>query len=63
MRKFLDSVKTLAKDEAGVVSFEYILVAACVIIGVGFAFGTDTSGNLATSLSTAVSSVIAKLPS
>ena len=63
MRKFLDNVKTFAKDEAGVVSFEYILVAACIILGVGYAFGTTGAGNLGAALSTAVISVVAKLPS
>jgi pilus assembly protein Flp/PilA len=30
MRNFLNSVKTLAKDQDGVVSLEYVIVAACV---------------------------------
>lgn len=30
MRKFLNTVKTLAKDQDGVVSLEYVIVAACV---------------------------------
>ena len=62
MRKFLNDLKALGKDQAGVVSFEYILVAACIILGVGYAFGTSGSGNLGTALSTAISSVVATMP-
>jgi pilus assembly protein Flp/PilA len=40
MRKFLNDVKTLAKDEDGVVSFEYIIVAAAIIAVVGVVFGS-----------------------
>ena len=56
------ALKRLRKDQAGVVSFEYILVAACVVLAVGFAFGTDTTGALAVALSNALSSVIGLLP-
>jgi len=60
--KTTEALKRLRKDQAGVVSFEYILVAACVVLAVGFAFGTTASGNLGTALSNAISSVIGLLP-
>ena len=60
--KTTEALKRLRADQAGVVSFEYILVAACIIIAVGFAFGTTTGGNLATALSGAIVSVVALLP-
>ena len=52
MRKFLNNVKTLATDEDGVVSFEYVIVAACVVAAVLFAFGPTGSGAIGSALST-----------
>ena len=60
--KTTEALKRLRADQAGVVSFEYILVAACVVIAVGFAFGTTTAGNLAVALSGSISSIIGLLP-
>ena len=61
--KTTEALKRLRADQAGVVSFEYILVAACIILGVGYAFGTTGAGNLGAALSTAIVSVVASLPS
>ena len=60
MRKFLDNVKTLAKDEDGVVSFEYIIVAACIIGAVAAAFGTGATGAIGTALSGGITTITAK---
>ena len=60
MRKFLDNVKTLAKDEDGVVSFEYIIVAACIIGAVVAAFGTGSGGAIATALTSGITAIVAK---
>ena len=61
MRKFLNDVKTLAKDEDGVVSFEYVIVAACVVGAVGLAFGTGSAGAIKVALSAAITSIVAKI--
>jgi pilus assembly protein Flp/PilA len=37
----------LRDNQDGVVSFEYVIVAACIVVAVGFAFGTTTGGTLA----------------
>ena len=37
--KTCEAVKRLGTDQGGVASFEYVVVAACVISGVSFAFG------------------------
>ena len=59
MRKFLNNVKTLAKDQDGVVSFEYIIVAACIIGAVAAAFGTGAGGAIGTALSGGITSITA----
>ncbi|MDO9461467.1 MAG: hypothetical protein Q7N95_15330 [Alphaproteobacteria bacterium] len=61
MRKFLTDVKTLAKDEDGVVSFEYVIVAACIVGAVAVAFGTGAAGPIAASLSSAITAIAAKV--
>ncbi|MBR1145111.1 hypothetical protein [Bradyrhizobium sp. AUGA SZCCT0431] len=59
MRNFLHDVKTLAKDQDGVVSFEYIIVAACIIGAVVAAFGTGAGGAIATALTGGITSITA----
>ncbi|MBR1283036.1 hypothetical protein JQ597_13400 [Bradyrhizobium sp. AUGA SZCCT0177] len=59
MRNFLNDVKTLSKDQDGVVSFEYIIVAACIIGAVVAAFGTGTGGAIATALSGGITAITA----
>ena len=61
MRKFLNDVKTLAKDVDGVVSFEYVIVAACVVGAVAIAFGTGSTGAIATALTNAITAIVAKV--
>jgi pilus assembly protein Flp/PilA len=63
MRKFLNDVKTLATDKDGVVSFEYVIVAACVVAAVLFAFGPTGSGAIGSALSGAIAGIVSKLPS
>jgi len=54
MRKFLNDVKTLATDKDGVVSFEYVIVAVCIIAAVLAAFGTDTSTGIGAALKSGI---------
>jgi pilus assembly protein Flp/PilA len=61
MRNFLNNVKTLGKNEDGVVSFEYVIVAACIVAAVGLAFGLGGSGPISSALSSAISSISAKV--
>ncbi|MBR1200939.1 hypothetical protein JQ634_34405 [Bradyrhizobium sp. AUGA SZCCT0240] len=61
MRNFLNDVKTLAKDEDGVVSFEYVIVAACIVAAVAAAFGPGASGAIFTSLSTAITAIASRV--
>ena len=57
MRNFLNDVKTLGKDQDGVVSFEYVIVAACIVAAVAAAFGTSTASGIGKVLSTAISAI------
>jgi Flp pilus assembly pilin Flp len=54
-----DALKRLRTDEDGVVSFEYIIVAACIIGAVSAAFGTGATGGIGTALSGAIAVVTA----
>ena len=42
--KTTEALKRLRTDKDGVVSFEYVIVAACVVAAVVAAFGTGTGG-------------------
>ena len=58
MLKFYgEMMKRLSTDEDGVVSFEYIIVAACIIGAVVAAFGTGAAGGIGTALTTGLGAV------
>jgi Flp pilus assembly pilin Flp len=52
-----EALKRLRKDQYGVVSFEYIIVAACIIGAVTAAFGTGAGGAIATALSGGITAI------
>ena len=55
--KTTEALKRLRTDQDGVVSFEYIIVAACIIGAVAAAFGTGAGGAIATALSGGISAI------
>ena len=62
LKNFLEAaaaVKNLRTDQDGVVSFEYIIVAACIIGAVVAAFGTGTGGAIATALTGGIANIVA----
>ena len=59
--KATEALKPLRSDNAGVVSFEYVIVAACVVAAVGLAFGAGGTGPISSALSAAISSISAKV--
>ena len=59
--KTTEALKRLRKDTAGVVSFEYVIVAACIVAAVGAAFGIGGTGPISSALSSALSSIAAKV--
>lgn len=54
-----EALKQLGTDQDGVVSFEYIIVAACIIGAVSAAFGTGTGGAIATALTGGITKITA----
>ena len=59
--KTTEALKRLRDDKAGVVSFEYVIVAACIVGSVGLAFGTGAGGAITTALSDAIAAIVAKV--
>jgi pilus assembly protein Flp/PilA len=59
--KTREALHRLRTDNDGVVSFEYIIVAACIIVVVGLAFGTTTSSPLYTALTDGLGAIANKL--
>jgi Flp pilus assembly pilin Flp len=55
--KTTEALKNLRTDQDGVVSFEYIIVAACIIGAVVAAFGTGAGGAIATALSGGITAI------
>ena len=59
MLKFYgEMMKRLSTDENGVVSFEYVIVAACIIGAVVAAFGTGQGGAIATALTQGITAIV-----
>ena len=50
--KTIETLRRLRTDKDGVVSFEYVIVAACIVAAVVAAFGTGTAAVSATALTT-----------
>ena len=59
LKNYVETLKRLGTDEDGVVSFEYIIVAACIIGAVAAAFGTTASGGIGGALSGGIAAIIA----
>ena len=57
--KTTEALKNLRTDQEGVVSFEYIIVAACIIGAVAAAFGTGATGNIGKALSGGITTITA----
>ena len=58
LKFYVEMMKRLSTDEDGVVSFEYIIVAACIIGAVVAAFGTGAGGAIATALSGGIAGIV-----
>ena len=58
LKNYIETVKRLSKDKDGVVSFEYVIVAACIIGAVVAAFGTGTGGAIATALTGGITAIV-----
>ena len=58
LKFYAEMMKHLSTDEDGVVSFEYVIVAACIIGAVVAAFGTGSGGAIATALSNGITAIV-----
>ena len=56
-----EALKRLRADKDGVVSFEYVLVAACIIAALGAAFGLVGAGTISTALAAGLTAVLTAL--
>jgi Flp pilus assembly pilin Flp len=61
--KTTEALKRLRADQDGVVSFEYVIVAACIVAAVVLAFGTDTSTGIGKVLNDAITAIGSKVTS
>ena len=59
--KSRETVVRLRKNENGVVSFEYVIVAACVVAAVVAAFGTSAASGIGLALSTSIADISTKV--
>jgi pilus assembly protein Flp/PilA len=57
--KASDLMDRLRADKDGVVSFEYIIVAACIIGAVAAAFGTTATGGIGGALTNGLAAITA----
>ena len=55
--KASDLLERLRSDKDGVVSFEYVIVAACIVAAVAAAFGTGTASGIGLALKTAIGDI------
>jgi pilus assembly protein Flp/PilA len=60
--KTREALLRLRTDNDGVVSFEYVMVAACIVFAVALAFGDSTGGAIKDALSNAITKIVGKLP-
>jgi pilus assembly protein Flp/PilA len=55
--KTREALERLRTDKDGVVSFEYVIVAACIVAAVAAAFGTGTASGIGLALTTAIGDI------
>jgi len=56
-----ETLRQLRSDAKGVVSFEYVIVAACIVAAVITAFGATGTGSIGTALTGAIGKIVAKI--
>jgi pilus assembly protein Flp/PilA len=56
--KTTEALKRLRTDQDGVVSFEYVIVAVCIIAAVIAAYGTDQTTGIGSALSGGIGKIV-----
>jgi Flp pilus assembly pilin Flp len=59
--KTTEALKRLRADQDGVVSFEYVIVAACIVAAVIAAFGPGATGTVEQALAGAIGKIVAAI--
>ena len=60
--KTTEALKRLRTDKDGMVSFEYVIVALCIVLTVAAVFGTSAGGQIGQALTTGIGKVVAAMP-
>ena len=55
-----DLLARLRSSQEGVVSFEYVIVAACIVAAVAAAFGTDATTGIGAALKAGITAITTK---
>jgi pilus assembly protein Flp/PilA len=55
--KTTEALLRLRTDKDGVVSFEYVIVAACIVAAVSLAFGNSTASGIGLILTNAITAI------
>jgi pilus assembly protein Flp/PilA len=58
--KASDLLERLRSDKDGVVSFEYVIVALCIVAAVAAAFGTDATTGIGKALAGGITTLTTK---
>jgi Flp pilus assembly pilin Flp len=61
LKYYVEAVKRLSTDKDGVVSFEYVIVAACIVGAVSLAFGNTAAGGIGSVLTSALTAIGTKV--
>ena len=62
LKYYAEALKRLRADQNGVVSFEYVIVAACIVTTVAAVFLSTGNGSISGALTNAITNIAAKLP-
>jgi hypothetical protein len=60
--KTMEALRGLRADQDGIVSFEYVVVAFCIVATVLVVFGTGGNTTISNALNKAISDVVSQLP-
>ena len=60
--KTTEALRQLRADQDGIVSFEYVVVAFCIVATVLVVFGTGGNTAISNGLNAAISAVVSQLP-
>jgi hypothetical protein len=61
--KTTEALRRLRPDEDGIISFEYVVVAFCIVATVLVVFGTGGNSSISNALNASISAIVNQLPS